>query len=284
MTTVAPEYLTVRELAELLRVKERKVYDLAATGRVPCARATGKLLFPRDEIDTWLSASRGDAGQSRPPVFLGSHDPLLDWAIRQSRCGLATRFESSREGLAAFGRAEGIATGLHLRDAGGDWNTEAVETAARGADVVLVAWARRTRGLVIRPADRQAIATPADLSGRRIAWRQDGAGGQELWQRMFETGPGEGEIRFRSEQDAAAAVADGEADAAFGLASVALSAGLAFVPLIEEHFDILVSRRDWFEPPFQTLAAFVHSDEFRRKAARMGGYDTEGVLGVIRNL
>jgi len=31
----------------LLRITERKVYDLAATGKVPCSRAMGKLLFPR---------------------------------------------------------------------------------------------------------------------------------------------------------------------------------------------------------------------------------------------
>jgi excisionase family DNA binding protein len=30
------EYLTTRELAELLRIKERKVYDLVASGAVPC--------------------------------------------------------------------------------------------------------------------------------------------------------------------------------------------------------------------------------------------------------
>jgi hypothetical protein len=40
-------YLTTRELASLLRITERKVYDPAATGKVPCSRAMGKLLFPR---------------------------------------------------------------------------------------------------------------------------------------------------------------------------------------------------------------------------------------------
>jgi len=33
------EYLTTKELAELLRIKERKVYDLAASGAVPCSKA-----------------------------------------------------------------------------------------------------------------------------------------------------------------------------------------------------------------------------------------------------
>ena len=42
-----PDYLTTRELADLLRIGERKVYDLAANGEVPCVRAVGKLLFPQ---------------------------------------------------------------------------------------------------------------------------------------------------------------------------------------------------------------------------------------------
>ena len=46
-TVPSPPYLTVRELAELLRVKERKIYQLVADGEVPCRQVTGKLLFPR---------------------------------------------------------------------------------------------------------------------------------------------------------------------------------------------------------------------------------------------
>jgi excisionase family DNA binding protein len=45
------KYLTTKELAELLRIKERKVYDLAASGAVPCSKAMGKLLFSWDGVD-----------------------------------------------------------------------------------------------------------------------------------------------------------------------------------------------------------------------------------------
>ena len=56
------EYLTTRELAELLRIKERKVYELAASGQVPCSKAMGKLLFPREAVTAWLaSRSSGPA-------------------------------------------------------------------------------------------------------------------------------------------------------------------------------------------------------------------------------
>ncbi|NND20113.1 MAG: helix-turn-helix domain-containing protein, partial [Silicimonas sp.] len=119
------EFLTVRELAELLRIKERKVYDLAASGRVPCSRATGKLLFPAGEIRAWSDGAKSGgarAGAERPLIFLGSHDPLLDWAIRQSQSGLATYFDGTHDGLARCAAAEGVAAGLHIHDAAtGDW-------------------------------------------------------------------------------------------------------------------------------------------------------------------
>src|SRR6056297_2175322 len=114
------EFLTVRELAELLRIKERKVYDLAASGDVPVSRATGTLLFPRRELEAWIaSASTGGTpapAAPRPAICLGSHDPLLEWALRQARCGLASFFDGSLDGLDRFRAGEGMAAGLHLHD------------------------------------------------------------------------------------------------------------------------------------------------------------------------
>jgi excisionase family DNA binding protein len=62
------EYLTVKELADLLRLKERKIYDLASSGAVPCSKATGKLLFPAAEIRAWIEQAKsgGVAGRSIP--------------------------------------------------------------------------------------------------------------------------------------------------------------------------------------------------------------------------
>ena len=69
-----PRYFTTREVAELLRVKERKVYDLAAAGDIPHRRITGKLLFPSAEILAWIEGG-GDASPfERPAVLAGSHD------------------------------------------------------------------------------------------------------------------------------------------------------------------------------------------------------------------
>ena len=86
--SVSPSFLTVKEVAALLRVTERKVYDLASSGKVPCSKATGKLLFPEKDLRGWIAAAQTgpstarEDGTQRPSVVLGSHDPLLDWAIR----------------------------------------------------------------------------------------------------------------------------------------------------------------------------------------------------------
>ena len=149
--------LTTRELAELLRIRERKVYDMAAAGEVPCTRVTGKLLFPLDAVEAWLAANRSGPEpelSARPPVFLGSHDPLLDWAIRESGAELATRFEGSQPGLDALAAGEGIAAGLHLHHGDPDvWNVPFIKRSLAGKPVVLMEFAWRRRGLIV-PAVR----------------------------------------------------------------------------------------------------------------------------------
>ncbi|MFQ6547972.1 substrate-binding domain-containing protein [Aestuariibius sp. 2305UL40-4] len=282
----SPEFLTVKELAQLLRIKERKVYDLAASGAVPVSRVTGKLLFPEAEIRDWIGRGRSGAVQAapvRPPVFLGSHDPLLDWALRQSRAGLATFLDGSLDGLTRFGACEGVATGLHLRDAAsGLWNVPAVEGLG---DAVLLSWARRRRGLLVRTEEIGGL--PA-LAGRRVVPRQAEAGTQALFQQVAgEAGLDLAEVQLltpaRSEDDAARAVAEGVADAAFGLEALAGLYGLRFVPVVEERFDLLVDRRAWFEPPLQRLAAFCRGAEFAERAEAQRGYDFSGLFEVRWN-
>lgn len=284
MTENAPEYLTVKELAELLRLKERKVYDLAASGAVPCVKVTGKLLFPEKDIRAWMTAGQSDAssetvGAGRPNVFLGSHDPLLDWAIRQSRCGMASLFDSSLDGLTRFAAREGAAAGLHLLDAETEqWNVPHVQKHCGTQNVVLLGFATRMRGIVIRPEDQSQIQSLTDLSQRRFAPRQPESGTASIFARLCrDTGIDPAGLTQtpaqRSETDAVSMVQHGAADATFGLASLAKAHGLAFIPLIEERFDILVDRRAWFDDPLQKLAEFMRTDEFADYAHRLGGYD-----------
>ncbi len=293
------EYLTTKELADLLRIKQRKVYDMAAKGEIPCSRAMGKLLFPRDEVEAWVAGAMAGPAENataaaapampvpaRPKVFLGSHDPLLEWALRESRSGLATFFDGSEDGLDRFAQGEGLATGLHIYDPGSDtWNIDTVATRFAHTPVVLVEFAWRSRGLIVR-ADETAIAGPRDLAGRRIAPRQDGAGSQTLLRLLLDrAGLCADDMEMTdpmlTETDAAQAVAEGRADAALGLAGLAEQWNLGFRPVVDERFDLLVDRHAWFEPPFQAFLEFCRGPRFAKRAQALGGYRTEG-LGRVQ--
>ena len=150
---------------------------------------------------------------------------------------------------------------------------------------VLVEWAWRDRGLIVAPDNPLTIDGIADLQGKRLATRQYGAGSQVLLEHLISTGldgkePPQLLHPARSENDAALAVLEDQADAAFGLRSVARQYRLHFVPILKERFDLLVWRRDWFQPPFQSLMEFTRTQTFRERAETLTGYDVSG-LGKV---
>lgn len=48
-----PKFLTVPEVATLLRLSERTVYDMVSQRRIPFRKAGDRTLFDRDEILEW---------------------------------------------------------------------------------------------------------------------------------------------------------------------------------------------------------------------------------------
>ena len=285
-------YLTTRELASLLRIKERKVYDLAASGQIPCSRAMGKLLFPRKAIEAWIaggSSTPVTPAAPRPAVFLGSYEPLLEWAVRESGCGIAMLLDGSLDGLDRFEKNEGIVAGMHVYDsATSGWNVATISARFGDAPVALVEFAWRERGLVVIPGSERELADVKSLRGRRVVPRQRGAGSQVLLEQLLvKSGVATDDVKWtataRTESDAALAVLEGKADAALGLRAMAEQLRLGFVPLLRERYDLLVDRGAWFDSPLQTLLAFFRSRPFVDKAAEHAGYDITGLGRVWFN-
>lgn len=288
------EYLTTAEVCDYLRLKERTVYDLVARRAIPCSRATGKLLFPRRLIDRWVEAHvemRSGSIFAPPLIVAGSSDPLLDWALRESGSGLATLFEGSRAGLRRLAAGEAVAVGLHLRGAEGTYNVEAVRVLAGVSDLVLLRWAFRDQGLVVGRGNPLGISGLTDVVERsaRMIMRQPGSGADTLLEELLARTGLSCDALAKSarialtETDAAAAVADGEADCGLAIGAAARRFGLEFVPLERERFDLALRRRSFFEPPLQKLFAFARTERFRAQAQALGFYDADGVGTVELN-
>ena len=48
-----PRFLDVKELAEMLRLKTRTIYDMVSEGRIPYRKAGDRTIFLLDEILEW---------------------------------------------------------------------------------------------------------------------------------------------------------------------------------------------------------------------------------------
>ena len=52
-------YLTTKQLQEILQVDRTTIYRMADSGRVPAVKVGNQWRFPQDEIDTWLQSQNG---------------------------------------------------------------------------------------------------------------------------------------------------------------------------------------------------------------------------------
>jgi excisionase family DNA binding protein len=53
---MSDEILTIREVAELLKINEKTAYKLAAEGKLPGFRVGGAWRFKRSTINAWIDA------------------------------------------------------------------------------------------------------------------------------------------------------------------------------------------------------------------------------------
>ncbi len=291
------EFLTTSEAADYLRLGERKLYELVTAGAIPCSKVTGKWLFPRHELDLWvlsgLARPEGMIAADAPPIIGGSQDDLLEWSLRESGSGLASLNEGTTRGVERLLRGEVIAAAVHFHSSEISANEDANVAALRGTvglhDAVLVGVARREQGLLLAPGNPKNLNNLSDVlsSGAQVAMRQPGAGAQLLLEALLaRLGASVKSLRRREAPsltgpDLAATIRAGQADCGIATRAAAKSAGLDFVPLLWERFDLLMRQRSYFRPNMQALIGFLRENRFKQRAIERSGYDTTGA-GEIR--
>jgi putative molybdopterin biosynthesis protein len=286
------EFLTTSEAAEYVRLGERKLYELVTAGAIPCSKVAGKWLFPRHELDLWvlsgLARPAGMVAADPSPIVGGSQDDLLEWSLRESGSGLASLAEGTARGVDRLLRGEVIAAAIHFHSdaipAGStdDANIAAVRAMPGLHDAVLVGFARREQGLLLAPGNPKQLHNLADVlsSGAKMAVRQPGAGAQMLLEVLLTRAGAARKDLHRLEPpcltgpDLAAAIRTGNADCGIATRAAASSAGLDFVPLLSENFDLLMRQRSYFRPQVQALIGFLGQKRLKLRAAELTGYDT----------
>src|SRR5262249_31225609 len=148
-------------------------------------------------------------------------------------------------------------------------------------DAVVIAFARREQGLVVAAGNPRRLTDIAGVAAAnaRLTLRPPRAGAQLLLLALLARAGLQLDDIARVQPpcptgpDIARAVRSGRADCGIATRAVAQAAGLDFVPLIWERFDLVLRQREYFLPPAQALGKFMRSAAFRERAAELTGYD-----------
>ncbi len=210
----------------------------------------------------------------RPDIlFVGGTDPAID--VFEDLTGLNIRMigTGSSGGLSAISNGTADIAGVNMPDPSGEYNTPIIERMGL-SDVVLIKGYKREQGLIIR--HDSDISKIENIPGQRLINRNRGSGTRALLDIKLEELAGEKGISLReitkaiTGYDSGAkthravcdAVKNGRADVGFGLRSAADEAGLKFIKVAEEDYDLLVPKQLLDIEEIRVLRGTLVSDEF----------------------
>jgi putative molybdopterin biosynthesis protein len=203
-------------------------------------------------------------------------------ALRTLRAGMV-------HGAGVHLRNRSVENPLTASSPASDFNLDAVCQALEEEPFVMVHFARWELGLAVCTANPLGIHGPADVArpGVRLALREPGSGArQALEQALAESGLELSRciktgLEVRSHLEAAAAVAQGRADAAATLRIAAESFGLDFIPLRNERYDLVITKRAIGETAVRAIMDALNSSRFAREVSSLCGYDTSAMGSVV---
>lgn len=286
-------FLTVPQLAELLHVNEKKIYQLAGCGEIPGTKVTGKWIFPRRLIDDWLLENSHGGVMHDRLLIAGSDDRLIHHVCSQAA------IDWQQHALVSYSPS-GTRHGLRMLDCGRvdacfiNWGASE-DTARRHLGLlrcyrnhqswVIVRCLQRSQGIVLTNQLRDTLPTelptavPTLIQNSQLRWamRQNDSGTERLLEDLCSTyGQSIASLRVstqcNSERSAVAAVNTGLADVSCGVQSTAAEFELPYIPVADVSLDLVMTRKTYFRTLVQSFIDRIHNADAQRVATQLGGY------------
>jgi putative molybdopterin biosynthesis protein len=236
-----------------------------------------------------------DPEELRRNVLVSGCAPILGALVqrvgRRSADARATWLPaSSRRSLDLLAQELVHVAGVHFSAAAGDQeNVEAVRRAFPGRRMLVVNLTRWRQGLVVPDGNPLDIRTPGALlrPGLRLALREEGASAHKLLMTLLARERAESLVLrgppATGHTEVAQLVRSGAADVGVAIESVALAAGLGFVPLTLERFDLVLGAEAADSAPVARLLEALDDQGFRAEVAQLPGYD-QAISGHVTTL
>ena len=260
------------------------------------ARLAPQIEALRSELERAFAVAFDDAAAVL--TLYASHDAALpalrDLVGRARNLYLDVQFTGSVDALAALNAGRCQVAGFHAMT-----DTSLRSPTARVFRPLLkpglhklLGFAHRTQGLIVAAGNPRGIASLADLTrdGIRFANRAMGAGSRVLLDELLAREridasaiSGYAGGNEPSHEAAAAAVASGSADVAFGIESAARRRGLQFIALADERYFLVCLKSALEQAPLVALREVLGSAAWRDTLATLPGYTT-GDAGEVLSL
>lgn len=311
--------LTPLQVAEILKITKNTVYELIKRGELNGYRVGNKVRVDLADVEAYKdrsrtgvtarsaaagnrqaelagqSAARGLAQPSGGFVICGQ-DALLDiLALRLGRVSEMSpvlRFNvGSYSGLYDLYMGRVQVASCHLWDGdSGRYNVPYVRRMLPGMPAVIIRLAARMQGFYVPAGNPKALSDWKDLlkPGVRLVNRELGSGTRVLLdEKLRLMGRSGAEIDgydtvCMSHLAVAGAVAQGLADVGLGNEKAARQvAGITFLPIQQEQYDLVIRKDDWSKPSFQQLVEIIQSEDFRGELMGIGDYDLRETGRII---
>jgi putative molybdopterin biosynthesis protein len=236
----------------------------------------------RPQLSLSTSVSRADSATGLRVA--ASHDLLLAEFSTAARLDLDIAFRGSLESVTAFAHGEVEVAGFHVLSDSPESSAAPYRSILNARRDRLIRFAGREQGLIVAPGNPRRVATLADVARKKLRFvnRQRGSGTRLLIDQLLrQSGVDPAKLRGYGEEEfthvaVAATVAAGQADAGVGVRAAALRFGLAFIPLRNERYWLVIRRSLLEDTRGRRLTDALRGATLARLAKRLTGYDVRG--------
>jgi len=235
----------------------------------------------------------GEAIARTPQLNIhASHDLALERLpeIAEAVLRLKLQFHGSVESLQALARGDCDLAGFHVAE---QWQTPEILDRLKPGVHKLIGLAIRDQGLIVARGNPKGIQGLRDLAGLQFVNRQRGSGTRLVFDQLLaRAGIEGGRISGYAREEfthvaVAAAVADGSADAGFGIRAAAAQLELGFIPLVNERYLLACDAARVESAELKQFLALLRGKPFNAVLAGLPGYDnaiTGRIMGVEEGL
>jgi putative molybdopterin biosynthesis protein len=288
----APVRAQVTQIGHRLLVR-----PLVGVGELSSLSATADGLIVESNPDSNRVKVRllKDREAVRRKVVVGGCDPAMFLAAehigKKDGDQLVPCLMGSSIALSALQRGEVHVAGIHLADENaGTWSLPDLKQSLTDMDCLVVTFAHWEEGFIVRQNNPKKIRTVTDLTSSRvrIVNREKGSGARRLLDKQLLANRIKPDRvkgyrdEVMSHLEVAARVKAGLADAGIGVRAVASIAGLDFVPLQRERYDLVIPKAHYETlQSLRTLLDTMVSKPFRSELDALGGYDSREIGRIV---